>query len=57
MKEGWICPKCGGVWSPTTAGCCNCNQIKVGSTSIFLKDHYCTNPRTDGSCGCGANKT
>jgi uncharacterized OB-fold protein len=23
--EGWTCPKCGSVWSPTSPGCFKCN--------------------------------
>lgn len=31
MEEGWICPKCGSVWSPDTSKCKKegCDGIKV----------------------------
>ena len=28
--QGWPCPKCGSVWSPTTPGCFTCNKPKQG---------------------------
>lgn len=28
LPEGWMCPKCGYVWSPWIAGCKNCNQLR-----------------------------
>lgn len=24
--QGWICPKCDSVWSPTVPGCFTCNK-------------------------------
>ena len=55
MIEGWVCPKCGFVWAIYVMGCSNCNQVKTISASS-ANTHYCTNPRTDGSCGCGLSK-
>ena len=43
ISQGWECPKCGAVMSPTTSVCVNCNgqtQITVATaTNIsYLKD-------------------
>lgn len=36
--SGWLCPKCGRVWAPTTVGCQDCNNkasnVKPG-TEIY----------------------
>lgn len=62
MKEGWICPKCGHVWSPDIWGCQDCNKASVGrvKTSASCKHHFIW----DGSDGdgwtysiCGAHTT
>jgi uncharacterized OB-fold protein len=26
VPVGWVCPKCGHVWSPRTASCLDCNR-------------------------------
>lgn len=28
-NEGWICPKCGRVWSPMWPSCSDCNQQRL----------------------------
>lgn len=42
IPQGWECPKCGAVMSPTTSVCVNCNgqqRITVCTTNItYLKD-------------------
>lgn len=43
IPQGWECPKCGAVMSPTTSVCVNCNgqvQVTVSTaTNIsYLKD-------------------
>lgn len=34
LQQGWECPKCGAVMSPTTSCCVNCRGNKGGSVSI-----------------------
>ena len=53
--EGWICPKCGRVWAFWVKGCGNCNVSKT-YTSNTTTTHFCLNPNTDGSCGCGLSR-
>lgn len=45
IPQGWECPKCGAVMSPTTSVCVNCNgqaQVTVGTatniSSLFKSD-------------------
>ena len=33
MQQGWECPKCGAVMSPTTSCCVNCRGNKGGGTA------------------------
>lgn len=30
--QGWVCPKCQAVFSPTTPMCLNCKPVKQGNT-------------------------
>lgn len=39
MQQGWECPKCGAVMSPTTSCCVNCRGNKGGGTATTI-----TNP-------------
>ena len=39
MNQGWECPKCGAVMSPTTSCCVNCRENKGGGMSTTI-----TNP-------------
>ena len=36
MQQGWECPKCGAVMSPTTACCVNCRGNRCGSTGSAI---------------------
>lgn len=40
MQQGWECPKCGAVMSPTTSCCVNCRGNKGGgiATTIIVGD-------------------
>ena len=41
IPQGWECPKCGAVMSPTTTVCVNCKgqpQITVATNISYLKD-------------------
>lgn len=33
MQQGWECPKCGAVMSPTTSCCVNCRGNKGGGST------------------------
>ena len=37
LQQGWECPKCGAVMSPTTACCVNCRGNKGGSATTTVK--------------------
>lgn len=39
LQQGWECPKCGAVMSPTTSVCVNCNgrievSVNTGASNI-----------------------
>ena len=36
MQQGWECPKCGAVMSPTTSCCVNCRGNKGGGTATTI---------------------
>jgi hypothetical protein len=38
MQQGWECPKCGAVMSPTTACCVNCRGNKGGDTDSTINN-------------------
>ena len=42
---GWLCPICGGVFSPFTPRCLNCyGKIPTfTTTSVTIAPHVCTN--------------
>lgn len=37
---GWVCPKCGRVYSPSTAMCLYCESDTIVSDKISLDDYY-----------------
>ena len=46
MMYGWICPKCGKVWSPFQNECMNCNKVTcTANNSEDLGLHYDEDPR------------
>lgn len=43
IPQGWECPKCGAVMSPTTNVCVNCNgqtQVSVNVSSSSISDQW-----------------
>lgn len=41
IMYGWVCPKCGNVWSPFTSQCSNCATSTISYTTqdgIYWKD-------------------
>ena len=43
IMQGWECPKCGAVMSPTTRVCVNCNghtEVIVNCNSTNMKDEW-----------------
>lgn len=41
IMYGWVCPKCGNVWSPFTSQCGNCATSTISYTTqdgIYWKD-------------------
>jgi hypothetical protein len=38
MQQGWECPKCGAVMSPTTACCVNCRGNKGSGVTTSITD-------------------
>ena len=41
IMYGWVCPKCGNVWSPFTSQCINCATSTISYTTqdgIYWKD-------------------
>lgn len=36
FNYGWICPKCGNVYSPQTTECYNCNKTENKYTSTTI---------------------
>ena len=41
IMYGWVCPKCGSVWSPFTSQCGNCATSTISYTTqdgIYWKD-------------------
>ena len=41
INYGWICPKCGSVYSPMTTECYKCNKTEdtLTSTDVAMKDY------------------
>lgn len=40
-EQGWVCPKCGNVMSPTQSYClfcCSCQNTPVSITSVWTSD-------------------
>ena len=62
MQEGWVCPKCGGVYSPATPECYRCTldggQQLYGTTTYPLcwKCYQPIGvPAERGGCGCSTD--
>ena len=36
MQQGWECPKCGAVMSPSTSCCVNCRGARGGGTATSI---------------------
>lgn len=37
-QAGWVCPKCGRIWSPITVGCHYCNSQKEMITGTLTQE-------------------
>lgn len=44
MQQGWKCPKCGAVMSPTTSCCVNCRGNKGGGMATTITDPMTVKP-------------
>jgi hypothetical protein len=44
MQQGWECPKCGAVMSPTTSCCVNCRGNKGGGMATTITDPITVKP-------------
>ena len=41
MQQGWECPKCGAVMSPTTSVCVNCKgHTEINRCTTNLEDYW-----------------
>lgn len=40
MQQGWECPKCGAVMSPTTSCCVNCRGNNSSQSSLSNQTKY-----------------
>jgi len=59
MTEGWMCPKCGSVYSPSTPECYKCSAKQVQDaygTATYPLCWHCRRPigvpAELGGCGC-----
>ena len=46
MQQGWECPKCGAVMSPTTSCCVNCRGNKGADFTIHTQSILINAPTT-----------
>lgn len=44
MQQGWECPKCGAVMSPSTSCCVNCRGNKGGGIATTITDPMTVKP-------------
>ena len=51
FNYGWICPKCGKVYSPTYPECYSCNEKEI----TFSSSSVCEEVFSDG-CRCEASR-
>ena len=43
LQQGWECPKCGAVMSPTTSVCVNCNgraEVSINGCGSNMANQY-----------------
>lgn len=44
LQQGWECPKCGAVMSPSTSCCVNCRGNKSGGMATTITDPMTVKP-------------
>ncbi len=40
MQQGWQCPICGAIYSPTTMACANCTGWKISNNFVDNKSVF-----------------